>query len=243
MDREDIHSISSEMELLQASSCEASPPSLQPCHPSAKAGTSCPPCSPPARCPSCRPPTRPHCPPPWPPSRWWCLSTLFQFYLQHLQHAWHAWHAYGPPCLISICAQVSTMASSTSLSSMLPLPLVPPISSYLISIIPRLHQTLSSYLISIIPQLHTTRPYFHCFTTQLQVLPIASSTLLASNTNCHQCNNLWSKWHYLLIYDYLSLFIESHKREQQKKCLKVKVFKFEITCGVSSIDWLIWLSS
>ena len=95
-----------------------------------------------------------------------------------------------PPCLISICAQVSTMASSTSLSSMLPLPLVPPISFYLISIIPRLHQTLSSYLISIIPQLHTTRPYFHCFTTQLQVLPIASSTLLASNTNCHQCNNL-----------------------------------------------------
>jgi len=31
----------------------------------------------------------------------------------------------------------------------------------------------------------------------------------------------------LSIYHYLSLFIESQEREQQKKCLKVKEFKFE----------------
>jgi len=37
----------------------------------------------------------------------------------------------------------------------------------------------------------------------------------------------------LSIYHYLSLFIESQEREQQKKCLKVKEFKFEqINLGI-----------
>ena len=119
--------------------------------------------------------------------------------------------------VFTMVLQVFTMESNSNLSSTPPSPLVrPPI--YSIQFILRVVVSGRPYHLANKKDM-SIKPIFHSFIPYFQVLPIASSTLLASNTNCHQCNNLWSTWHYLsiTIYSYLLSPMKGSKSKNASK--------------------------